>query len=455
MTDLFRLTTDQTLLGSDGKAVANGQVHFYDKRTGQYAQVFGDAGGVVSLRQPVQADSDGVLPLVYLNDSTEYRAVIADAQNNRLREIGDVRRDREGIKVLNGVAELKSFCGEDPFVLVALDGGCPTFYRRVKGCADLPKEHLPDVVHTDCCAVWQICRNEPNICASETAQLNCDFQVLVQECPRTPADAPKGCHCDDTPSQSIAPTIKKASIGALLNAATKCLERVCIPHDAPEFALVGNSMVYGDREPPPIETGVLSGSFSACIRVAVSSQFDPASRHIRLDTLADLNQTPVYYPKITLTNHGPCKRRYELRAINRLNRANEHPLTRVGFGEVPLVDANFQTRFGKETDPLINSVLGVADYQLHLPWLTELSIADATMGPYRSGTLFDTPLVADPHASANGYTENILIVDLSPGASATYAVKYHVYWDMNATAQQLSAAERIHFGTTIIARQVN
>jgi hypothetical protein len=454
MTDIFRLTTSQTLLGSDGKALSSGQVHFYDKKTGQYATVYGDAAKLVSLRQPVQADSDGVLPLVYLDDSTEYRAVITDSQNSRLREIGEVLRDREGIKVIHGLTGLKAYCGQDSLVLVTLNSGCPVFYTRMKGCGDLPKEHLPDIVHTECCTVWTMCRNEPNICATETAELNCDFQVLVQECPRQVSDPAVGCDCDTTLPQKSAPPIKKASIGALINAATKCLDRVCIPYDAPEFALVGNTMVYGDRQPTPIMGGTLSGTRSGCVRVQVDKDGDPVSRHIQLDTIKDLGGVPVYYPRITLRNDGPCKKRFELRAINRLNRANENPPTRADFGEVPIVDANFQTRFGKEFDPLLDSVLGVADFQLSLPWLTELSIADSTMGSFRSGFVYSRPANDDPFASANGYTQNDLIVDINPGDVVTYALKYHIYWDMDASREALSAPERIHFGTKIIARQV-
>jgi hypothetical protein len=467
MADIFSLNTDQTILGPDGHAVANGQVHFYDRKTSEYAPVYGDARLSVTLRQPVQADSSGILPSIYLDDAIAYRAAITDRDNNRIREIDDVRRQREGIKVLAGIEALKRYCGDDPFVLVATKGGCPVFYKRLSGC-DLPAEKLPEVVRAECgcdCSVaWQLCRNEPDICAMETAELNCDYHVLVQECPREthsdgpvkPDGSPAPCHCDNGAEDS-APAVKKASIGALLNAAAKCAPRICIPHDAPEWTLAGGQMAYGDREPAPPEFGVMSGAFSACISVVVGTKMDSTSRHIRLDTLSDVAKppVPVYFPKIQLTNKGPCKRRYEIRAINRLNRANEDPPTGADFGEVPIVNANFQTRLGKITDPRLDAVLGIVDYLLNQNWLTELSIADSTMGPFRSGILHDAPLTDHPYASAVGYTENNLIVDLNPGDSFWYALKYHIYWDMNAKPQDLAKAERIHFGTRIMARQIH
>src|ERR1700755_1262120 len=124
MGDIFKLSTDQTILGSDGNVVANGQVHFYNRKTGEYAPIFGDAGLNVSLRQPVQADASGVLPAIYLDDAVAYRAVITDRHNDRIREIDEVRRERPGIKVLDGIDALKNYCGDDPFVLVATEGGC-------------------------------------------------------------------------------------------------------------------------------------------------------------------------------------------------------------------------------------------------------------------------------------------------------------------------------------------
>lgn len=465
MSDTFELGTDQTILGLDGTAAASGQVHFYDRKTGGYAPVYGDSGLTVALRQPVQADSAGVLPPIYLDDAIAYRAVVADRKNRRIREIDDVRRSRDGIKVLGGIDALKRFCGDDPFVLVATAGGCPVFYKRLSGC-DLPEEDLPEVVRAECgcdCSVaWQLCRNEPDVCAMETAQLNCDSHVLVQEC--APAATPGGpvkpdgsgdCGCGD-PAAPAAPAVKKASIGALLSAGAKCLPRVCIMHDAPELALVNGQLVYGDREPALPEFGVMSGKFSGCISVAVGSKADPASRHIRLDTLSDIASppVPVYFPKIQLTNNGPCKRRYEIRAINRLNRANEDPPTGASFGEVPIVNANFQTRLGKITDPRLDSVLGVTDFLLTQNWLVDLSIADSTMGPYRSGYVYDGAVADHPYASAVGYTQNDLIVDLNPGDSFWYALKYHIYWDMNAKPQDLAKPERIHFGTRIMARRV-
>src|SRR4051812_37732462 len=145
MSDIFRLNTDQTILGVDGNALANGRVQFYDQKTGDCTPVYGDSGLAVSLQQPVQADSSGVLPPVYLDDAVAYRAVITDRESNPVREIGNVRRQRDGIKVLSGTEALKRFCGKDPFVLVASHGGCPVFYKRLSGC-DLPAEHLPDIV---------------------------------------------------------------------------------------------------------------------------------------------------------------------------------------------------------------------------------------------------------------------------------------------------------------------
>ena len=195
MPDLFRLNTDRTLLGADGKAVANGQVHFYDHQHHRYAPVYGDPGRQVPLRQPVQADGDGVLPPIYLDDCTEYRVVIADAQNNRLRESTDIQRTSEGMKVLDSLEALKAYCGDDTLVLVADPQGCPNFYRRLQGCGTMPEEHLPDIVHTHRCAVWQRCRNETELCAQDTAELNCDFQVLVQECPTRTDGGPQGCGC--------------------------------------------------------------------------------------------------------------------------------------------------------------------------------------------------------------------------------------------------------------------
>ncbi|HYI63814.1 MAG TPA: hypothetical protein VEW71_02900 [Allosphingosinicella sp.] len=460
------MSTDQTILGLDGKVVANGQVHFYDKKTGEYAPVFGDSGLSVSLRQPVQADSSGVLPAIYLDDAIAYRAVITDRKNNRVREIDDVRRLRDGIKVVGGIDALKRYCGEDPFVLVAAEGGCPVFYKRLTGC-DLPAEHLPEVVRAECgcdCSVaWQLCGSEPDICAMETAELNCDYHVLVQECPRAanpvgavnPDGTENPCHCDDG-STAAAPVVKKASIGALLSAGARCLPRVCIRHDAPELALdPSGGLVYGDREPPPIQSSVMNGSFAQCMRIFVGTDADSVSHHLQLDNgiVKDLAGNVPKAPEITLTNPGPCRRRYEIRALNRLNRAKE--LAGGAFGGVPVLNANMQTRLGRKTDPRLNDTWAVADFMNQLPWLTELSIADSTMGPFISGHLGATNAGYDPYKSANGYTENDLIVDLNPGDTIVYALKYHIYWDMNATAAQLQAAERVHFGTRIIARQVH
>lgn len=461
MSDLFRLSTDQTIFGLDGNMVPNGQVHFYDRKSGEYAPVYGDAALRVELRQPVQADSSGILPAVYLDDSVDYRALIADRENNRIREIDDVRRHREGIKVLGGIEALKRYCGNDPFVLVVAEGGCPVFYKRLSGC-DLPDERLPDVVRAECgcdCSVaWQICRNEPDVCAMETAELNCDYQVLVQECPRDAKsdDPAKPCHCADDPTPGAAPVVKKTSIGALLSAAAQCLPRTCIPHDAPELALVDGGLVQGDRVPPPLESTELGAYWGACILIAVEKDADKDFRHVQLDTLMDLNPKKVAAPEITLANPGRCLRRYEIRALNRLNRAREHNPANWQAGDFhdpPLVNANFQTRLGIKGDPLLDYVLSGADYPNNLLWLTRLSIADSTMGPFNSGHGGDTS-AWDPRHSANGYTQNDLIVDLKPGDSVTYALKYHIYWDMNAKSDQLKSPERIHFGTRIIARQV-
>lgn len=456
MSDLFRLSADQTILGPDGNVVANGQVHFYDRKSGAYAPVYGDAAQKVSLRQPVQADSAGVLPPVYLDDSIAYRAVVTDRQNDRIREIDDVRRHREGIKVLTGVEALKRYCGEDPFVLVASQGGCPVFYKRLSGC-DLPEEHLPDVVRAECgcdCSIaWQVCRNEPaapDICAMETAELNCDHHVLVQECRRR-VD-PSGAEHEDHGSAAV----KKASIGSLLSAAAKCLPRACIAHDAPELALVDGGLVQGDREPPPLDKTEIGATWGACIMVVVAKKADKDYRHLQLNTLTDLTPKKVEAPQLTLTNKGPCLRRYEIRALNRLNRAREHNPDNWQAGQFhdpPIVNANFQTRLGIQGDPWLDDVLGPADYPGALDWLIKLSIADSTMGPFNSGHGGDHAGWAKNY-STNGYTENNLIVDLKPGDSVTYVLKYHIYWDMNATPEQLKAPERIHFGTRIVARQV-
>lgn len=475
MSDIFNLSTDQTILGLDGNAVANGQVHFHDRKTGEYAPVYGDAGRTVALRQPVQADSSGILQAVYLDDAIAYRAVITDRENNRIREIDDVRRHREGVKVLDGIKALKHFCGNDPFVLVASKGGCPVFYKRLSGC-DLPAEKLPDVVRAECgcdCSVaWQLCRSEPDICAMEAAKLNCDYHVLVQECPREVdprgAGKPEGsaapCHCTEGSKTGAAavPVMKKASIGELLSAAAQCLPRTCIPHDAPELALVNGALVYGDREPGRLESTTLGARWAGCILVVVGTDADKDYRHLQLDMLTDLGPPPkkVAAPEIMLTNPGPCIRRYEIRALNRLNRAREHDpanWNKGAFHDPPVVDANFQTRLGIKGDPvvgpLLDNVFAPADYQNSLEWLTKLSIADSTMGPFNSG--HGGPGTSwDKRFSANGYTENDLIVDLAPGASVTYTLKYHIYWDMEASEDDLKSPERIHFGTRIIARQV-
>jgi hypothetical protein len=464
MSDIFKLSTDQTILGPDGQAVANGQIHFYDRKAGEYAPVYGDAGLTVSLRQPVQADSAGILPAIHLDDAIAYRALITDRDNNRIREIDDVRRHREGIKVLGGIDALKRYCGNDPFVLVAAEGGCPVFYKRLSGC-DLPEEKLPEVIRAECgcdCSVaWQLCRNEPDVCDMETAELNCDYHVLVQECPReVKSDDPaKPCHCPDDDGAGAGPVVKKASIGALLSAGARCLPRVCIRHDAPELALVDGAMVYGDREPPDPQWST-KGAFAGCVKVPLSTPtVDALTRHVQLDggLVKDTAGKVPGVPQITLSNPGPCKRRYEIRAINRLNRANENPPppTTLDFGGVPVFNANMQTRLGKSTDTRLDYALGVADYASALPWLSELSIADSTMGPFMSGHLGATNADYVIYQSANGYTENSLIVDLNPGQTFTYVVKYHIYWDMTILPQVLvQAAERIHFGTTIMARQV-
>lgn len=461
MSDIFKLSTDQTILGPDGQAVANGQVHFHDRKTGEYASVYGDAGLSVSLRQPVQADSSGILPAIYLDDSIAYRAVITDRDNNRIREIDDVRREREGIKVLAGIEALRRFCGDDPFVLVATEGGCPVFYKRLSGC-DLPAEKLPDVVRAECgcdCSIaWQICRSEPDICAMETAKLNCDYQLLVQECPRDAKSDDPGepCCCSGNPAPGAAPVVKKASIGALLSAAAQCLPRICIPHDAPELALVEGGLVQGDRLPPPLQSTALGAYWGACILIVVEKDADKDFRHLQLDTVMDLNDHKVAAPEITFDNPGRCLRRYEIRALNRLNRAREHNPDnwKAGdFHDPPLVNANFQTRLGIKGDPLLDNVLSGADYPNSLLWLTGLSIADSTMGPFNSGH-GGSDSGWDARHSANGFTQNGLIVELNPGESVTYTVKYHIYWDMNVKAELLKSPERIHFGTRIIARQV-
>lgn len=479
MSDLFKLNTDQTILGLDGNAAANGQVHFYDKRTGEYASVYGDSGLSVSLRQPVQADSSGVLPAIYLDDAVAYRAVITDRKNNRIREIDDVRRQREGIKVLGGIDALKRFCGNDPFVLVATKSGCPVFYKRLSGC-DLPAEHLPDVVRAECgcdCSVaWQLCRSEPDICAMETAELNCDYHVLVQEC--APAVKPDGtnangtpvpgapnpdgavnpCHCPDGSTTSAAPVIKKASIGALLTAAVKCLPRTCIPSDMAELAFdpASGMLVYGDREPPPLEWSTMGAAWGGCLPVDLASAAVATTRHLRLDEAVDTMGHEISAPTLILTNPGRCVRRYEIRALNRLNRAKD--MGGPNFGGAPTIAANFQTRLGDMGDPLILPLLndrwGVGDYMNTLHWLTKLSIADSTMAPVRSGYYGDAPGKPDDYdrGSSNSYTENDLIVDLAPGQKVTYVLKYHVYWDANV--KTFTGRERLHFGTRIIARQV-
>jgi hypothetical protein len=466
MSDIFKLSTDQTILGLDGNVVANGQVHFYDKKSGEYAPVFGDAVLRVSLRQPVQADSSGVLPAIYLDDAIAYRVMITDRKNNRIREIDDVRRQRDGIKVLGGIDALKRFCGNDPFVLVASKGGCPVFYKRLTGC-DLPAEHLPDVVRAecgcDCCTAWQLCRNEPDICAMENAELNCDYHVLVQECPRranpegavNPDGSINPCHCPEGSAADSAPVMKKASIGTLFSAAAHCLPRACIPYDAPELAMANGGLVYGDREPPPIES--THGSFAACIPLNVAQVVDPVSHHLQLDTAAvhDTTGATPRAPQITVTNPGPCVRRYEIRAINRLNRAHDYGGGPLDFKDVPVLDANMQTRLGKLGDPRLDDVWGVADYSSILNWLIDFSIADSTMGPFMSGHLGASNTDYVQYRSANGYTENDLIIDLAPGQSVTFVLKYHIYWDMNATKAQLAVVERAHFGTRIIARQVH
>jgi hypothetical protein len=481
MSDIFKLSTDQTILGLDGNVVPNGQVHFYDKNTGRYAPIYGDPDLAVSLRQPIQADSSGVLPFIYLDDAVAYRAVITDRQNDRIREIDDVRREREGVKVLGGIDALKRFCGNDPFVLVATEGGCPVFYKRLTGC-DLPAEHLPDVVRAECgcdCSVaWQLCGGESpafDLCAMETAELNCDFHVLVQECPSEvdpdrPANsdgATRACDCAGDPAAgdaaaAAAPAVKKASIGALLSAAAQCLPKTCIPHDAPELAIVNGGLVQGDRVPGPLKWTTLGARWAGCILVVAGTDADKDYRHVQLDKLTDLGPPPtkVAAPEILLTNPGPCIRRYEIRALNRLNRAREHNPANWNKGEFhdpPVVDANFQTRLGIKgdpvVDPLLNSVFAPADYLNSLEWLTRLSIADSTMGSFNSG--HGGPGANwDIRFSANGYTENDLIVDLAPGASVTCTLKYHIYWDMEASEEDLKSPERIHFGTRIIARQV-
>ncbi|HEV7661686.1 MAG TPA: hypothetical protein VGO55_17740 [Allosphingosinicella sp.] len=464
MSDIFNLSTDQTILGLDGNAVANGQVHFYDRTTGDYAPVYGDAGLGVTLRQPVQADSGGVLPSIYLDDAIAYRAAITDRKNNPIREIGDVRRRRDGIKVLDGIDALKRFCGNDPFVLVTTKGGCPVFYKRLSGC-ELPAERLPDVVRADCCdccTAWQLCRNEPDICAMEIAELNCDYHVLVQECPpavrpgdpANPGDPADPCRCADGSEAAAAPAVKKASIGALLSAGARCLPRVCIRHDAPEVALdPRGGLVYGDREPPPIESSMMNGLFAACIRVFIATDANNVPRHVQLDKgITDLGNNPARAPTITLSNPGPCRRRYEIRALNRLHRAKEQQIgNAVG---VPILNANLQTRLGRSTDPRLDDILGVADVYNQLFWLTELSIAETTMGQFMTGLAGASDTEFANMTGVNGYTENDLIVDLNPGDTVTYAVKYHIYWDANATPAQLKVAERLHFGTRIIARQV-
>ena len=474
MADIFRLDTDQIVFGRKGKVTANAQIHFYDRKTGDYAPVYGDSGLNVSLRQPVQADSAGVLQSVYLDDSISYRAVIADSNNNRIREIDDVRRERTGIKVLGAIDALKHYCGDDPFVLVAAAGGCPVFYKRLSGC-DLPAEHLPDVVRAECgcdCSVaWQLCRSDPDICATETAELNCDYHVLVQEC--APEVSPHGtvdatgavvpgadnpCHCPDGSGKGAAPVVKKASIGALLAAAVRCLPRTCIPSDMAELAFdpASGMLVYGDREPPQLEWSTMGAAWGGCLPVDLASTAVATTRHLRLDEAVDTVGHKISPPTLTLTNPGRCIRRYEIRALNRLNRA----IDRGGpdFGGAPAIAANFQTRLGDMGDPLILALLndrwGVGDFLNRLHWLTRLSIADSTMARVRSGHYGDFAGKPDDYnrGSSNSYTENDLIVDLAPGQTVTYVLKYHVYWDANV--RTFTGLERLHFGTRIMARQV-
>lgn len=452
MSDTFKLSTGQTILGIDGKPAANGQVHFYDKETGEYAPVYGDSGQSVTLRQPIQADSSGVLPTIYLDDAIAYRAVVTDRQNEGIRVIDDLRRHREGIKQLGGVEALKRYCGKDPFVLVASEDGCPVFYKRLSGC-DLPEEHLPDVVRAECgcdCSVaWQLCRCEPDICAMETADLTCDHHVLVQACSRDPATGGFANQAPQCAEQEGPPPVQKASIGALLSAGAKCLPSVCIPHDAPELALTGSGLVYGDREPQPVQNSG-TGAFAGCLRLFPALQSDQVSRHVRLDQLAG-----VAFPQIGITNLSPCSRQYEIRALSRLNRARDNLIG--DPNGVPSVAANFQTRLAKLGDVRLDDVWTVADYTNTLNWLEDFSIADSTMGAFRSGLPWSTgqsgPIVPG-FLGANGYTENTLIVPVGSGVTVKYALKFHIYWDMNASPADLQVAERIHFGTRIIARRV-
>ena len=53
------------------------------------------------------------------------------------------------------------------------------------------------------------------------------------------------------------------------------------------------------------------------------------------------------------------------------------------------------------------------------------------------------------HANASD-----LPADIDP-QTIVFAVKYHIYWDMNATPAQLAMPERLHFGTRIVARPIH
>lgn len=470
MTHIFKPNMDNFLFGLNGQVLANGRVHFYNRQSGEYAPIFGDAGGKVPLRQPVQADSGGMLATIYLDDVTDYRVVISDADNNAIREMANPRTQDDGIKLLGGLAELQDYKGNSDLVLVQDEGGCPVFYTRIKSC-ERPAQDLPNIVHGHGCSAWKRCKNETDICSLDTADLTCDSQVLVQDC--APKVNPDGtpvqsdCHCSDTGAGSPQSGMKKASIGDLLTAAGRCLPRVCIPFDAPEVALgKEGQMIAGDRVPLELKSSAMNGAWGECLQVVLKNDLDKVAHHLQLDSgaVTDVLGDVPKAPSITFTNDGKCRRQYEIRALNRLNRAVEiHPDTtdpiNSPFGGVPPLVANLQTRLGKKGAPGVDSLLdatyGVADWENRLNWLVDLSIADSTMGPFMSGHYsyyHDNDTVRA--ASANTYTENTLIVTLDPGETATFVVKYHIYWDKFATPKQLEAVERVHYGTRIIARPV-
>jgi hypothetical protein len=79
MSALFRLPV-ATLLNASGAIIPGGKVYFYDATTTSPRTVYSDSGLTTPRTQPVEADSAGRLPVIYMTTGP-YKIVVTDADD--------------------------------------------------------------------------------------------------------------------------------------------------------------------------------------------------------------------------------------------------------------------------------------------------------------------------------------------------------------------------------------